>query len=57
VERGEIHAGGGGLAEQAIPEEADELWPEDGDEHVGWFCVSTDRSRVRRPVASSSRPS
>jgi hypothetical protein len=42
VERGEIHAGRGGLVEHAIPEEAEELWTEDGHEHVGWFCVSTD---------------
>ena len=42
MERGEIHTGRGGLVEHAIPEEAEELWTEDGHEHVGWFCVSTD---------------
>jgi len=42
VERREIHTGRGGLAEQAVPSDADELWTEDGAEHVGWFCVSTD---------------
>jgi hypothetical protein len=42
VERGEIHRGRGGLVEEAIPEEAHELWTEDGLEHVGWFCVRTD---------------
>jgi hypothetical protein len=41
VERGEIHADIRRLTDEAIPEEADELWTEDGDEHVGWFCVST----------------
>ena len=31
-----------GTVEHAIPEVAEELWTEDGAEHVGWFCVSTD---------------
>ena len=31
-----------GAAEHAIPAEAEEFWTEDGDEHVGWFCVRTD---------------
>ncbi len=42
MERGEIHTGRGGLVEHAIPEEAEELWAEDGAEHIGWFCVRTD---------------
>ena len=42
MESGEIHTGRGGLVEEAIPEAADELWTENGDDHVGWFCVSTD---------------
>ena len=31
-----------GVHHHAIPEEAEELWTEDGSEHVGWFCVRTD---------------
>ena len=42
MERGEIHEGRGGLVQHAIPEEADELWAEEGAEHDGWFCVRTD---------------
>jgi hypothetical protein len=42
VRREEIEHGMVGHAEHAIPEEAEELWTEDGHEHVGWFCVRTD---------------
>ncbi len=42
MEREEIHPGTAGIVEQAVPEEAEELWTEDGHDHVGWFCVSTD---------------
>src|SRR5436309_245687 len=31
-----------GPVEHAIPEEAQDFWTEDGQEHVGWFCVRTD---------------
>ena len=41
MRREEIHTGSAGMVE-AIPQEAEELWTEDGHEHVGWFCVSTD---------------
>ena len=42
MERGEIHTGRGGLVDEAIPEAAEDLWTENGHDHVGWFCVSTD---------------
>ena len=42
MDSGEIHTGRGGLIEEAIPETADALWTENGHDHVGWFCVSTD---------------
>jgi hypothetical protein len=42
-------SGAGGLAggraesiEHGVPVEAEELWTEDGREHVGWYCVRTD---------------
>ena len=40
--REDIQLGMAGHIEHAIPEEAEELWTEDGPEHVGWFCVRTD---------------
>jgi hypothetical protein len=42
VRREEIQPGAAGTVEHVIPQEAEELWTEDGHEHVGWFCVSTD---------------
>jgi hypothetical protein len=42
VRREEIQPGIAGTVEQGVPEEAQELWTEDGTDHVGWFCVSTD---------------
>jgi len=38
----EIQLGMAGPVGHAIPEEAEELWTEDGREHVGWYCVRTD---------------
>jgi len=44
VRREEIQPGTAGTVEHghAVPFEVEELWTEDGAEHVGWFCVSTD---------------
>ena len=42
MRREEIQTGFAGTVEHAVPEEAEELWTEDGAEHVGWFCVRTD---------------
>ncbi|HUJ56794.1 MAG TPA: hypothetical protein VLW49_12480 [Gaiellaceae bacterium] len=39
--REEIHAGGAGIVEQDLVAD-EELWREDGSEHIGWFCVRTD---------------
>jgi hypothetical protein len=41
--RGEEHERGrAGIVEHDVPEDAEELWTEDPNEHVGWFCVRTD---------------
>jgi len=41
VEREEIRTGRIDVLETHEPAE-EELWQEDSDEHVGWFCVRTD---------------
>jgi hypothetical protein len=42
VRREESQLGVAGPVEQAEAAEFEELWTEDGGEHVGWFCVRTD---------------
>ena len=43
MEREEFRLGRGEVLEAAEPIEDEELWTgEDGDDHLGWFCVRTD---------------
>jgi hypothetical protein len=42
VEQGEIHVGRIRTVERSGPAESEELWTENGHDHVGWFCVATD---------------
>lgn len=40
MEQEEIHAGRAGIVEH-VAVEYEELWREDGGDHIGWFCVRT----------------